>query len=101
MSSVAIARSVPRSPRRFLTEADLWWAFGEVDRAFGAVVGAEAMGACPRSLLIANDRSRVSRATAPLGGVAHSRSGHSGGPGGVGECLVTRYLTMPTGGGLR
>ena len=37
---------------------------------------------------------------APFGGVGHSGLGHSGGPEGIEEYLVTRYLTMPGPGSL-
>ena len=75
MSSVAIVPSAPRPSRRFLTEADLPWAFSEVDPAFGPVTA---------------------------GRLSIERSIHAAFSGGaIEEYLVTRDLTMPTGGGVR
>jgi succinate-semialdehyde dehydrogenase/glutarate-semialdehyde dehydrogenase len=51
--------------------------------------------------MVAINRGRVSCVAAPFGGVGHSGYGHSGGAEGIEEYLVTRYLTMPIGGGAR
>jgi succinate-semialdehyde dehydrogenase/glutarate-semialdehyde dehydrogenase len=45
--------------------------------------------------MVAVNRGRVSSAAAPFGGVKHSGHGSSGGPEGIAEYLVTRYVTMP------
>jgi succinate-semialdehyde dehydrogenase/glutarate-semialdehyde dehydrogenase len=45
--------------------------------------------------MVAVNRSRVSSAAAPFGGVKHSGHGCSGGPEGIAEYLVTRDVTMP------
>ncbi len=51
-----------------------------------------------RAGMVGVNRGRVSCVAAPFGGVGHSGFGHSGGPEGIEEYLVTRYLTMPAAG---
>ena len=53
------------------------------------------MGALLEAGMIGINRGRVSCASAPFGGVKHSGYGHSGGPEGLDEYLVTRCMTMP------
>ena len=57
------------------------------------------LGAAIEAGMVAINRGRVSCVSAPFGGVGHSGFGHSGGPEGIDEYLVTRYLTMPAAGG--
>lgn len=45
--------------------------------------------------MVAVNRGRVSSAAAPFGGVKHSGHGSAGGPEGVAEYLVTRYIALP------
>jgi succinate-semialdehyde dehydrogenase/glutarate-semialdehyde dehydrogenase len=45
--------------------------------------------------MLAINRGRVSSAAAPFGGVKGSGFGSSGGPEGVVEYLVTRYVALP------
>jgi succinate-semialdehyde dehydrogenase/glutarate-semialdehyde dehydrogenase len=45
--------------------------------------------------MLAINRGRVSSAAAPFGGVKGSGFGSSGGPEGVAEYLVTRYVALP------
>ena len=60
---------------------------------------AMSLGAGIEAGMVAINRGRVSCVAAPFGGVGHSGFGHSGGPEGIEEYLVTRYLTMPAAGG--
>jgi succinate-semialdehyde dehydrogenase/glutarate-semialdehyde dehydrogenase len=53
------------------------------------------LGEAIRAGMVGLNRGRVSCVSAPFGGVGHSGFGHSGGPEGIEEYLVTRYLTMP------
>ena len=53
------------------------------------------LGAAIEAGMVGINRGRVSCVAAPFGGVGHSGFGHSGGPEGIDEYLVTRYLTMP------
>lgn len=57
------------------------------------------LGAAIEAGMVAINRGRVSCVAATFGGVGHSGFGHSGGPEGIDEYLVTRYLTMPAAGG--
>ena len=59
------------------------------------------LGSSIEAGMVAINRGRVSCVAAPFGGVGHSGFGHSGGQEGIEEYLVTRYLTMPAGGGAR
>lgn len=59
------------------------------------------LGGAIEAGMVPINRGRVSCVAAPFGGVGHSGFGHSGGPEGIEEYLVTRYLTMPTGRGAR
>lgn len=59
------------------------------------------LGAAIDAGMVGINRGRVSCVAAPFGGVGHSGFGHSGGPEGIDEYLVTRYLTMPVSGGVR
>ncbi len=59
------------------------------------------LGSAIEAGMVAINRGRVSCVAAPFGGVGHSGFGHSGGPEGIEEYLVTRYLTMPGAGGAR
>ena len=56
------------------------------------------VGGAIRAGMVGINRGRVSCVAAPFGGVGHSGFGHSGGPEGIEEYLVARYLTMPSGG---
>jgi len=56
------------------------------------------LGGAIQAGMVAINRGRVSCVAAPFGGVGHSGFGHSGGTEGIEEYLVTRCLTMPTGG---
>ena len=56
------------------------------------------LGSSIEAGMVAINRGRVSCVAAPFGGVGHSGFGHSGGPEGIDEYLVTRYLTMPAAG---
>jgi succinate-semialdehyde dehydrogenase/glutarate-semialdehyde dehydrogenase len=57
------------------------------------------LGSSIQAGMVAINRGRVSCVAAPFGGVGHSGFGHSGAAEGIEEYLVTRYLTMPGGGG--
>jgi len=57
------------------------------------------LGGAIQAGMVGINRGRVSCIAAPFGGVGHSGFGHSGGPEGIEEYLVTRYLTMPAAGG--
>jgi aldehyde dehydrogenase family protein len=48
--------------------------------------------------MVAVNCGRVSCVAAPFGGVKHSGFGHTGGPEGIDEYLVTRYVTIPEAG---
>jgi succinate-semialdehyde dehydrogenase / glutarate-semialdehyde dehydrogenase len=56
------------------------------------------LGSAIAAGMVGVNRGRVSCASAPFGGVGHSGFGCSGGPEGIEEYLVTRYMTMPIGG---
>jgi succinate-semialdehyde dehydrogenase/glutarate-semialdehyde dehydrogenase len=56
------------------------------------------LGSSIQAGMVAINRGRVSCVAAPFGGMGHSGFGHSGGPEGIEEYLVTRYLTMPAAG---
>ena len=45
--------------------------------------------------MVAVNRGRVSSVAAPFGGVKHSGHGSAGGPEGIAEYLVTRYVALP------
>jgi succinate-semialdehyde dehydrogenase/glutarate-semialdehyde dehydrogenase len=62
----------------------------DIDRAF-RVAGRIEAG------MVGVNRGRVSSVAAPFGGVKHSGFGCSGGPEGIAEYLVTRYLALAEG----
>jgi succinate-semialdehyde dehydrogenase / glutarate-semialdehyde dehydrogenase len=59
------------------------------------------LGGAIEAGMVGINRGRVSCVAAPFGGMGHSGFGSSGGPEGIEEYLVTRYLTIPSGGGAR
>jgi succinate-semialdehyde dehydrogenase/glutarate-semialdehyde dehydrogenase len=59
------------------------------------------LGAAIEAGMVGINRGRVPCVAAPFGGVGHSGFGHSDGPEGIKEYLVTRYVTMSATGGAR